>query len=84
MADAQGPVYRGHQITLSTVAAIMTFFGGRFIKGIKLFTSANAHCYFAVVAMCLRIAGRYLVVRKLGADDWFMLAGTVRRNPEVF
>ncbi|PMD46691.1 hypothetical protein L207DRAFT_561974 [Hyaloscypha variabilis F] len=57
MADAQGPVYRGQQITLSTVAAIMTFFG--------------------VVAMCLRIAGRYLVVRKLGADDWLMLAGTI-------
>jgi hypothetical protein len=29
------------------------------------------------VAICLRIAGRYLVVRQLGTDDWLMVAGMV-------
>jgi len=77
MADVQGPVYRGQQITLSAVVSVMTFFGGTFTKSLEPLFNANLRCCCAVVAMGLRIAGRYLVVRKLGNDDWLMLAGTV-------
>jgi hypothetical protein len=57
MADVVGPVSHARQITLSTVACVMTLLGS--------------------IAISLRIAGRYLVVRQLGTDDWLMVAGMV-------
>lgn len=43
---------------------------------ITLVVVSSLMTFFGVLALSLRVAGRYLVVRHLGIDDWLMVGGT--------